>query len=115
MSPQVREKAEMIAALAGKQLSKTGLLQFRIEPPVLEQLYAYAASKQQPLGTIVRDWVVERFALEQAQTAAENAEEAALRVNVLLDALRTNVGVVISNGGNSGSPVKQQKKATKRR
>ena len=59
-----RAKANL-KAYVRKEISKRELVQFRIDQTTMERLLALAESRQQPLGTMVRDWVSERLIAEE--------------------------------------------------
>ena len=58
-----RKKATIRNARA--ELVKSGIVQFRIEPERLQQLYDLADARKLRVGAMVREWVNERMDAEQ--------------------------------------------------
>jgi hypothetical protein len=46
---------------ATERVNKEALVQFRIEPHIMDKLYAEANKLGMPVGTMVRMWVMERL------------------------------------------------------
>jgi len=58
-----RRKAEMTAR-AKAAVAKTEIVQFRLDRSNILRLYELAERNKKPLGTMVRDWVLERMTSE---------------------------------------------------
>lgn len=58
-----RRKAEL-KKIVHAEMIKREVMQFRLEPENIEKLYRIAAQKRKPVGTLVREWIVERINLE---------------------------------------------------
>lgn len=76
-----KRKSEMTAR-ARAEVAKTEIVQFRVDAEVIEKLYECSAEMKLPVGTMVRQWVIERLSLE---TAAEHNNIAS--INERLDRL----------------------------
>lgn len=55
------KRIEKIRKEASERVNKDALVQFRIEPQIINQLYAEANKLGLPVGTMVRMWVLERL------------------------------------------------------
>ena len=55
------KRIERIRKEATERVNKDALVQFRIEPQILGQLYAEANKLGLPVGAMVRMWVLERL------------------------------------------------------
>lgn len=56
-----RKRIEKIRKEATTRVNKEALVQFRIEPEIMERLYEEANKLGLPVGTMVRMWVMERL------------------------------------------------------
>ena len=56
-----RRRVEKIRKEATERVNKEALVQFRIEPHIMDQLYAEANKLGLPVGTMVRMWVLEKL------------------------------------------------------
>jgi hypothetical protein len=59
-----RRKSEMTAR-ARAEVAKTEIVQFRVDAENINKLYEYAAKTKMPIGTMVRQWVLERLKQEE--------------------------------------------------
>ena len=59
------ERIKSSTPAAQKELAKSGVLQIRIEPAILEQLYETANEKGVRYTAMCRDWLMERLTQEQ--------------------------------------------------
>jgi len=59
-----KRKADM-SARARAEVAKTEILQFRLDADNISRLYEFATELKKPVGTMVREWVLERMAAEQ--------------------------------------------------
>ncbi|HIA53453.1 MAG TPA: hypothetical protein EYN91_15420 [Candidatus Melainabacteria bacterium] len=55
------KKIEKIRNEATSRVNKESLVQFRLEPEILDRLYEEANKLGLPVGTMVRMWVMERL------------------------------------------------------
>ena len=55
-----RRKAQMTAR-AKAEIAKSGIVQFRLEPANILKLYEASVHNKKPVGTMVREWVLERL------------------------------------------------------
>ncbi len=67
------ERVEQSKRNAAKKLAEKGILQLRMEPAVLEELYNLATDRKMRYTDMVRDWIV--FELQKAKTGIENPSE----------------------------------------
>jgi len=79
---------------AAKELAKTGLLQIRIEPIIIERIYSVAAERSTRPSTLVRDWITEK--LEQQDQKEEHSREALEEMQNTIDKLVTAVNNLTS-------------------
>jgi predicted DNA binding CopG/RHH family protein len=56
-----RKRIEKIRKEATERVNKDALVQFRIEPKIMDRLYAEANKLGLPVGSMVRMWVLERL------------------------------------------------------
>lgn len=62
---------DLVTATAQKELAKTGMLQMRIEPVLLERIYAAANEKGVRYTALLRDWIVDKLD-QQGRPQARN-------------------------------------------
>jgi antitoxin component of RelBE/YafQ-DinJ toxin-antitoxin module len=55
------KRVEKIRKEATERVNKDALVQFRIEPQIMDQLYTEASKLGLPVGAMVRMWVLERL------------------------------------------------------
>jgi antitoxin component of RelBE/YafQ-DinJ toxin-antitoxin module len=55
------KRVEKIRKEASERVNKDALVQFRIEPQLMDKLYVEANKLGLPVGTMVRMWVMERL------------------------------------------------------
>ncbi len=55
------DRTERVTKAAQAELAKSGIVQFRVEPAILQRLYDMAHDKKVRLSTMLRDWVVEKL------------------------------------------------------
>ena len=55
------KRVEKIRKEATERVNKDALVQFRIEPKIMNQLYAEANKLGLPVGSMVRMWILERL------------------------------------------------------
>lgn len=56
-----KKRIEKIRKEATVRVNKEALVQFRIEPEIMDRLYEEANKLGLPVGTMVRMWVMERL------------------------------------------------------
>jgi hypothetical protein len=54
-----------MAARAKTRVAKTEIVQFRLDADNITRLYEFATELKKPVGTMVREWVLERMAAER--------------------------------------------------
>lgn len=59
-----KRKADM-AARARAEVAKTEIVQFRLDADNITRLYEFATELKKPVGTMVREWVLERMDAER--------------------------------------------------
>lgn len=67
-----------LKAQARQNIIERGLFQFRCEPETYARLLDLAASRRMPVSTMVREWVEQRLASEEAQAQPGNSTGAML-------------------------------------
>jgi hypothetical protein len=58
-----KRKAEL-KKIVHAEILKREVMQFRLEPENIDKLYRLAASKRKPVGTLVREWIIDRINAE---------------------------------------------------
>ncbi len=61
VEPMDAKRLEKIRKEATTRVNKDALVQFRIEPEIMDRLYEEANKLGLPVGTMVRMWVMERL------------------------------------------------------
>jgi hypothetical protein len=75
---------------ARSEIAKKEVMQFRLEPDAIEQLYDMAGKRRKPVGTLIREWIMERL---QAETAGGATTEQRLsRVEEQITKLTKKLG-----------------------
>ena len=77
-----KRKAEMTSR-ARAEVAKTEIVQFRLDPTNILRLYELAEKSKKPLGTMVRNWVLERMALESTNGRPASLAELPARIKLL--------------------------------
>jgi hypothetical protein len=70
-----RRKRELTAA-ARTSIAKSEVLQFRLEPDSILEIYEIASEKKLPVGTMLRQWVLERVDVERGSKMASKKKRA---------------------------------------
>lgn len=60
------KRIKKIRKEATERVNKDALVQFRIEPQIMNQLYAEANKLGLPIGSMIRMWVMERLKRKSA-------------------------------------------------
>lgn len=77
---EVERRGRRLQQEALKSVAKTEQLNLRMDEANIYRLYALAKDKRKPVGTMVREWIIERLDMEErpqnynAKFAAEIAE-----------------------------------------
>jgi hypothetical protein len=70
MPKVTREQATKMRAKlknqARSEIARKEVVQFRLEPDAIEQLYDIAGKRRKPVGTLIREWIMERLQVESA-------------------------------------------------
>ncbi len=74
------DRTERVTKAAQAELAKSGIVQFRVEPAILQRLYDLAHERKIRLSTMLRDWVVEK--LDQSADPATATDMKGLYVMV---------------------------------
>jgi hypothetical protein len=78
MPKMSREELDRRKAQTGEraraEVAKTEIMQFRLDAESIERLYAQSAKCKLPVGAMVRQWVLERLAKEEAHTSSADPE-----------------------------------------
>ncbi|MCC7530754.1 MAG: hypothetical protein IT342_19685 [Candidatus Melainabacteria bacterium] len=85
VKPTIEERVARSKKNAAKELAKTGLIQIRMEPAVLEQIYALAAEKGVRYTTLVRDWIMERLENRDSKSNPKSADLETTALYLALD------------------------------
>jgi len=78
---EIDKRGRRLQQEALKSVAKTEQLNLRMDEANIYRLYTLAKNKRKPVGTMVREWIVERLDLEErphnhnAKFATEIAEE----------------------------------------
>ena len=89
-----RRKAEL-KKIAHAEIIKREVMQFRLEPENIEKLYRIAAQKRKPVGTLVREWMIERINTEPisktGKSIARDSGTALAAFDLAIDKLRSEI------------------------
>jgi len=77
---ELKARRKRMQQEALKSVAKTSQLNIRIDEDCIMRLYALAAQEERPVGTMVREWIVDRLKFEE-----EGGETAQLQV--LIDSI----------------------------
>ena len=77
---------------ARAEVAKTEIVQFRLDPTNILRLYELAEKSKKPLGTMVRNWVLERMASEPTRGGQMSLTELPARVKILEAQMRKLTG-----------------------
>lgn len=66
--PEIDEAVKEFRTASRAELAKKEVVQFRMDTDDLQKLYQVCALKKRPVGTLVREWVLERSGYELATT-----------------------------------------------
>ncbi len=86
-----KRKAEL-KKLVHAEIVRREVLQFRLEPENIDRLYRIAAKKRKPVGTLIREWMIEKINLEAQETNIYQAVTPDyLLLNVIRDKLQSGL------------------------
>jgi hypothetical protein len=93
VSPRMKKLLEKGREQARQNVIDRGLVQFRADPQMMEQLLQVSEERGIPLGTLLRSWVKDRL-LEDAKTAKETdtLTKWCQEITVKLDAMHNSLG-----------------------
>ncbi len=94
--PTMEERVARSKKNAAKELAKSGLIQIRMEPAVLEQIYELAAAKGVRYTTMVREWIVEKLEISDSNARPEPEGLQAKALYLALDEIRELKGRVMN-------------------
>lgn len=60
----LKKRKSELKELVHAEVLRREVMQFRLEPDNIEKLYQIALTKRKPVGTLLREWIVERITLE---------------------------------------------------
>ena len=86
---------DLVTATAQKELAKTGMLQMRIEPVLLERIYAAANEKGVRYTTLVRDWIVDKLD-QQGQDKSQSSSESTTHLIQVINQLNQRMSMLES-------------------
>jgi len=92
VSPRMKKLLEKGRKQARQNVIDRGLVQFRADPQMMEQLLQVSEERGIPLGTVLRSWVKDRL-LEDAKAAKETdtLAEWCQEITAKLDAMRNSL------------------------
>lgn len=71
MTPEELSKRKRETLLKARaEVAKTGIVQFRIDEESIQRLYDRASELKKPIGTMAREWVLQRLAAEEGRSSA---------------------------------------------
>ncbi len=88
MKKETQERLEKGRLEALDAVAQRGVMQFRLDAESIKELYALADSKRKPVGTLVREWVLEK--LESERKGGRLSPE---QIMASLDAVAKDVAV----------------------
>jgi hypothetical protein len=92
VSPRMKKLLEKGREQARQSVIDRGLVQFRADPQMMEQLLQASEARGIPLGTLLRSWVKEHL-LEETKTTKENTATAewCQEITTKLDAVKNTL------------------------
>ncbi len=72
---ELKRRKDATRRAAKEELLKSGIVQFRVESSVLEDLYELAESKRVRMGGMVRQWVLDRLSREKNGSAQDQKSQ----------------------------------------
>jgi prophage antirepressor-like protein len=74
---EIDKREAQLRAEARKEIAKREIFHFRIDSESIEKLYEVAGKKRKPVGTMVREWVMERLDHECVPRAGKRSSKSA--------------------------------------
>ncbi len=71
---ELEKRMQQTAQTARNKIAQKEHVQFRMEPEKIQRLFEISAKKQQPVSALLRDWVSERIAFEDAMKVSHKEE-----------------------------------------
>ena len=78
-------------SVAREEVAKREVLHFRIDKPSILEIYEVATRKKEPVGSMVREWVLERLQDEQGTKRKTNLKNIEQRLSALEKRIGKNV------------------------
>lgn len=72
---QIAARRKSMQEEALKSITKSEQLNLRVDGDSIERLYAMAGKQGKPVGTMVREWIIERLCSEELQDQNDPVEE----------------------------------------
>lgn len=69
MTPELQQRISRVKKKARDYLTKTEIVQFRLDAETYAALFSLAEKHRKPAGTLVREWVSDRISRDMAATA----------------------------------------------
>jgi predicted DNA binding CopG/RHH family protein len=85
-------RRQQLQKAAAKDYAKTEQINFRIDEESVNELIDVANAKGQPLGTLIREWVLERLAEEKSDKKPELKHKAPIVLREIFDKLQNHYG-----------------------
>jgi len=83
---ELQKRKNEMTAQARAEVAKTEIVQFRVDAENISKLYDHAMASKMPIGTMVRQWVLERLRNEENRELNEKREDESLAsLNAKLD------------------------------
>ena len=88
--PEIDQAVKEFRTASRAELAKKEVVQFRMDTDDLQKLYQVCALNKKPVGTLVREWVLERIGYESATTnlTANKLEQDIADINCQLNFMR---------------------------
>jgi hypothetical protein len=86
---ELQKRKTAMAARAKAEIAKSGIVQFRFEPANILKLYEASAKCKKPVGTMVREWVLERLQQEHGGAGGDKIQNIEKRLTALESKMRT--------------------------
>src|SRR5579872_935577 len=98
---ELKERKAELGKHAREELAKTEVMHFRLDPNNILKLYELAEKKRQNPGAMVRQWVLERMAVEmgllgkvKSKTSVTNFPKSTDNSNALFNAILSRLDLL---------------------
>ena len=81
ISPRMRKMLERGRAQARDKIIERGIVQFRADPELMSRLLLISDTRKLPLGTMLRNWIVERLDNEEMRDPSVNIDALADKIS----------------------------------